>query len=76
MLMVFQNCGVYTCVLQIHLIDYSAKKNEELIFMQAFFKAPPVPNKECPSDITDQIGGWATEGVGHGYGRGVFCTSF
>jgi integrase len=25
---------------------------------------------ECPSDITDQIGGWATEGVGHGYGRG------
>ena len=25
---------------------------------------------ECPSDITDQIGGWATDGVGHGYGRG------
>ncbi|MGB1614088.1 MAG: DUF6538 domain-containing protein [Candidatus Puniceispirillaceae bacterium] len=25
---------------------------------------------ECPSDITDQIGGWTTEGVGHGYGRG------
>ena len=25
---------------------------------------------ECPSDITDQIGGWATEGVGHGYGMG------
>ena len=24
---------------------------------------------ECPSDITDQIGGWATEGVGQGYGR-------
>jgi len=25
---------------------------------------------ECPSDIVDQIGGWQTEGVGHGYGRG------
>ena len=25
---------------------------------------------ECPSDITDQIGGWATKGVGHSYGRG------
>ncbi|SFE52129.1 DUF6538 domain-containing protein [Roseivivax sediminis] len=25
---------------------------------------------ECPSDIVDQIGGWQTEGVGHGYGNG------
>lgn len=25
---------------------------------------------ECPSDIVDQIGGWQTEGVGQGYGRG------
>ena len=25
---------------------------------------------ECPSDIVDQIGGWATAGVGHGYGSG------
>ena len=25
---------------------------------------------ECPSDIVDQIGGWNTEGVGHGYGSG------
>ena len=25
---------------------------------------------ECPSDIIDQIGGWATEGVGHSYGAG------
>ena len=25
---------------------------------------------ECPSDIVDQIGGWNTEGVGHGYGEG------
>ena len=25
---------------------------------------------ECPSDIIDQIVGWTTEGVGHGYGRG------
>lgn len=25
---------------------------------------------ECPSDIVDQIGGWQTEGVGHGYGKG------
>ena len=25
---------------------------------------------ECPSDIIDQIGGWATEGVGHSYGSG------
>ncbi|CUH85806.1 DUF6538 domain-containing protein [Thalassovita mediterranea] len=25
---------------------------------------------ECPADIVDQIGGWQTEGVGHGYGRG------
>ena len=25
---------------------------------------------ECPSDVIDQIGGWATEGVGQGYGEG------
>jgi hypothetical protein len=25
---------------------------------------------ECPSDIIDQIGGWATNGVGQSYGRG------
>ena len=25
---------------------------------------------ECPSDIIDQIGGWATEGVGQSYGEG------
>jgi len=25
---------------------------------------------ECPSDIVDQIGGWATQGVGQGYGSG------
>lgn len=25
---------------------------------------------ECPADIVDQIGGWQTEGVGHGYGVG------
>ncbi|MDA8648726.1 tyrosine-type recombinase/integrase [Alphaproteobacteria bacterium] len=25
---------------------------------------------EYPSDIIDQIGGWTTESVGHGYGRG------
>ena len=25
---------------------------------------------QCPSDIVDQIGGWHTEGVGHGYGSG------
>jgi len=25
---------------------------------------------QCPSDITDQIGGWAREGVGQGYGSG------
>jgi integrase len=25
---------------------------------------------ECPSDIVDQIGGWTTAGVGHGYGSG------
>ena len=25
---------------------------------------------ECPSDVIDQIGGWATEGVGQGSGRG------
>jgi integrase len=23
---------------------------------------------ECPADIVDQIGGWQTDGVGHGYG--------
>ena len=26
---------------------------------------------ECPSDVIDQIGGWATEGVGQGYGKGL-----
>ena len=25
---------------------------------------------ECASDVIDQIGGWATEGVGQGYGNG------
>jgi len=25
---------------------------------------------QCPSDIADQIGGWATSGVGQGYGSG------
>lgn len=25
---------------------------------------------ECPADIVDQIGGWQTDGVGHGYGAG------
>lgn len=25
---------------------------------------------ECPADIVDQIGGWQTEGIGHGYGQG------
>jgi len=25
---------------------------------------------ECPADIVDAIGGWTTQGVGHGYGKG------
>ena len=25
---------------------------------------------ECPSDVVDAIGGWSTEGVGQGYGKG------
>ena len=25
---------------------------------------------ECPSDIIDAIGGWATTGIGHAYGNG------
>ena len=25
---------------------------------------------QCPADIADQIGGWATDGVGQGYGSG------
>jgi len=25
---------------------------------------------ECPSDVIDQIGGWATEGIGQSYGKG------
>ena len=25
---------------------------------------------ECPSDVIDQIGGWATEGVAQKYGKG------
>ena len=25
---------------------------------------------QCPSDVTDQIGGWTTDGVGPGYGSG------
>ena len=24
---------------------------------------------ECPSDVIDQIGGWATEGIGQSYGK-------
>lgn len=30
---------------------------------------------ECPSDIADQLGGWLTEGVGQGYGRGYPLSS-
>ena len=26
---------------------------------------------ECPSDMIDQIGGWATEGVGRGMVKGI-----
>ena len=26
---------------------------------------------QCPADIIDQIGGWATEGVGQSYGLGT-----
>ena len=29
---------------------------------------------QCPSDITDQIGGWTTDGVGQGYGSGYPMT--
>lgn len=29
---------------------------------------------ECPADIVDQIGGWQTEGIGHGYGQGYPLT--
>ena len=29
---------------------------------------------ECPADIVDQIGGWQTDGVGHGYGAGYPIT--
>jgi hypothetical protein len=25
---------------------------------------------ECPSDVSDQLGGWATHGIGEGYGKG------
>ena len=25
---------------------------------------------QCPADMTDQIGGWTTDGVGQGYGSG------
>tara|TARA_B110000238_G_C15893858_1_gene338897 strand:- start:5 stop:211 length:207 start_codon:yes stop_codon:yes gene_type:complete len=28
----------------------------------------PLRAVECPADIVDQIGGWATEGVGQSYG--------
>jgi integrase len=34
---------------------------------------------ECPSDVIDQIGGWATEGVGQAYGEGYelkVCTKW
>ena len=29
-----------------------------------------LPAVRCPADIADQIGGWATDGVGQGYGSG------
>ena len=28
------------------------------------------PNQISPADITNQIGGWTTDGVGQGYGSG------
>ena len=30
---------------------------------------------QCPSDMIDQIGGWATAGVGQGYGEGYDLTA-
>ena len=30
----------------------------------------PLRDVQCPADIADQIGGWATDGVGQGYGSG------
>ena len=30
----------------------------------------PLRAVECPSDIIDAIGGWATKGIGHAYGKG------
>ena len=35
------------------------------------FKPPAV---ECPSDIVDAIGGWATSGIGQKYGTGYSLT--
>ena len=29
---------------------------------------------QCPSDMIDQIGGWATAGAGHGYGEGYLLS--
>jgi hypothetical protein len=31
---------------------------------------------ECPSDIIDQIGGWATNGIGESYGKGYELSIF
>ena len=30
---------------------------------------------QCPSDMIDQIGGWATAGIGQGYGKGYLMKS-
>ena len=38
--------------------------------MKEFLSEIKQHRPKCPSDIIDQIGGWATKGVEQGYGEG------
>jgi hypothetical protein len=56
-----------TCLVGVH----QAKTNTLLMFRpkrKVIYQTDF--GKQCPSDITDQIGGWATNSVGQGYGSG------
>ena len=40
------------------------------VWLARLIKVRLDPKMECPSDMIDQIGGWATAGVGQAYGDG------
>ena len=44
--------------------------SKELLRLTFGFFRDSMRAVQCPSDMTDQIGGWSTAGVGQAYGEG------